>query len=199
MGKPRMNTTRAVILGIIIFFTIFMMLFGYILLDEYVFEDKPREARLEVEEVYFVDKDAEDGKTMLEVFVFVTNEGDKDCKSHIRGFAIDKDTNIALDDTDTETVSIEGQTTMESKLTFEVPSDSRYRVELLVFKDRKITVTGQGHVDLVVGGAAGSDYRTTTEDPEELKSTSADVPFVGPAGLIAAVVVSIIIFRRRRK
>ena len=198
MGKHKMNGTRAVILAVMIVLAIFMLIFGIILLDEYVIKDKPTKARLEVEEVYFVEKDVEDGKTALEVFVFVTNEGDMECDSHIRGFAIDKDTNIALDDTDTEEIKIKGQTTEESTLSFEVPSNSRYRIELLVFKDRKITVTGQGHVDLVVGGSAGSDYKTLFEDPEE-KGDDASMPFMGPLGLVGVVIISLLIFRRWRK
>lgn len=198
MGKSKMNGTRVVILIAIIFMALFMLIFGIVLLDEYVIKDRPTEARLVVEEVYFVAGDAEDGKTTLEVFVFVTNDGDKDCDSHIRGFAIDKDTNIALDDTDTEEVKIDGQSTQESTLTFVVPSDSRYRVELLVFKNDKITVTGQGHVDLVAGGTSGSDYITEEEDNEK-EASGAAIPFIGPLGLAGAVIVSVILFRRWRR
>jgi hypothetical protein len=199
MPKSKMNGTRVVILVLMIFLSILLLSFSVMLLKEYVIEDKPTKARLVVDEVYFVDKEDANGKTKLEVFVFVTNEGDLDCKSHIRGFAIDKDTNIAQDDTDTEDVKIEGQTTVESKLTFEIPESGRYRVELLVFKDKKITVTGQGHVDLVVGGSSGSDYRTTEGDDDSEKDDGASIPFIGPAGIIVVLIVSIFIFRRWRK
>jgi len=167
-----------------------------ILLNEYVFI-KEKEAELVVEETYFEKEEEVGGKTLLNVFVMVTNDGDKDCDSHVRAFIIDRDTNIAMDDTTTVDERIEGQTTFESGFQLSVPSNARYRVEILVFKDGMITVKGVGHIDLSSGGSSGQDYRTTMED--EVGEAKMDTPFLGPAALLAAVGVTVLIFRRWRK
>ncbi len=197
--REKMNATRAVILVIMILLLLFSGIFGWILIDEYVIPEKKTSARLDVEEVYFVENDVSQGKTRLEVFVFITNDGDEDCDSFIRAFAIDKDTNIAMDDTTTSIVEINGQTSHESQLDLEVPSDGRYRVELLIFKNDKITVKGQGFVDLNLGGSGGSDYRTLVEDPQSEVDDNKAVPFIGPGLMVIAILGAALIFRRWRK
>ena len=197
--RGKMNATRAVILVIMILLLLFSGLFGWILMDEYVIPEKKIKARLDVEEVYFVENYVSQGKTRLEVFVFITNDGDTDCDSFIRAFAIDKDTNIAMDDTTTSIVEIKGQTSHESQLGLNIPSDGRYRVELLIFKNGKITVKGQGFVDLNVGGSGGSDYRTSVSDPESIDDNEKDVPFIGPGLMVIAILGAALVFRRWRK
>ena len=192
----KMNPTRGVLLVVIIIALFFVIPFAYVLIDEYIIPEKKKEARLEVEEVYFVDKGQVGDKTNLHVFVIVTNQGDEDCRSHIRSYAVDKETNIALDDTSTSEINIDGQVSKESELLFRIPTDGSYRVEILVFENDKITVKGQGYVDLKLGGVEGSDYRTlvsTDDDKEE------SVPFLGPAALIAVVAVTTILYRRWRR
>ena len=195
----KMNTTRAILLIMTVIAVFFMIPFSYVLTMEYLVPDEEEDARLDVEEVYFVDKGKIGEKTNLHVFVFVTNQGDKDCDSHIRAFAVDEDTNIAMDDTSTTETEVEGDLTSEFLLQFLVPTNGSYRVEILVFKDEKITVKGQGDVDLRLSGTEGSDYRTTETAEEEGDDEGGAIPFVGPIGLATAVLLSIFVFRRWRR
>lgn len=168
-----------------------------ILVDEYLLVYE-KDAMLTVEETYF-EKDQRVGEQIeLNVFVMVTNDGDRDCDSHIRAFIIDRDTNIAMDDTTTEEVNIRGRSTHEASFELLVPEDASYRVEILVFKDDMITVKGVGHVDLAVGGTGGQDYRTTMED-EEVEGEKLSTPFLGPAAITAVLCVSVLLFRRLRR
>mgnify|MGYP006284773613 CR=1 FL=1 len=195
----KMNTTRVILLVMIVIAIFFMIPFSYVLTMEYLVPDEKEDARLDVEEVYFVDKGKIGDKTNLHVFVFVTNQGDKDCNSHIRAFAVDEETNIAMDDTSTTETEVEGDVTSEFLLQFLVPTNGSYRVEILVFKDEKITVKGQGDVDLRLSGTEGSDYRTTDTSEDEGDDNESAIPFVGPIGLATAVLLSIFVFRRWRR
>lgn len=200
MVEVEWNGPRVVVLIGAIILVLISAFLGWALIDEYLIEEEPSPAILDVEEVYFVENGRHLGKTKLDVFVFITNDGDKDCTSHIRAFAVDKDTNIAMDDTFTAEREIKGQTSDESSLSLEVPSDGKYRVELLVFKDDKITVKGLGYVDLKVGGTAGSDYRTTDGDPQIDKEDEEDaVPFVGFSLIIPVIIGIGFLYRRWRR
>lgn len=197
MKKMEWNGFKVSILvagGIVGLFSLIMV---GVLLDEYLFITE-KEAELVVEETYFEKEEEVQDQTLLNVFVMVTNDGDEDCESHIRAFIIDRDTNIAMDDTSTVDERIDGQTTFESGFQLSVPSDARYRVEILVFKDGMITVKGVGHIDLSAGGSSGQDYRTTMEDQADERSKM-NTPFLGPAALVAAICVTALIFRRWRK
>jgi hypothetical protein len=197
MVKIEWNGPRVIILIGVLILILVSAVMGWTLIDQYLIKEEPAPARLEVEEVYFVENGMSMGKTKMDVFVFITNDGDKDCRSFIRAFAVDKDTNIAMDDSSTTETEVKGQTSNEATLTLEVPSNGKYRVELLVFKDDKITVKGLGFVDLKTGGTAGSDYRTTDEDPMvEKEESSSAIPFIGP-GLIFAILAGVAIFYRR--
>ncbi len=200
MVKIEWNGPRVIILiGVLILIFVSTVL-GWTLIDHYLIKEEPTPARLEVEEVYFVESGMSLGKTKMDVFVFITNDGDKDCRSFIRAFAVDKDTNIAMDDSSTTETEIKGQTSNEATLSLEVPSNGKYRVELLVFKDDKITVKGLGFVDLKTGGNAGSDYRTTDEDPiSEADKDVSTIPFIGPGLIIAVLAVVTLIYRRWRR
>lgn len=164
-------------------------------------EDVLTEASLRVDEVYFVTKELEGEDYKLETFAFITNNGEKDCEVNIRAFAVDVNTNLAMDEDSTTVGTIEGQKTEEASLTVEVPKDGKYRVELLVFKDGKVTVKGSGVVNLQLAGTGGQDYRTSDseEPPEMKKETDSDSPTIfNFIGIILIVGVYIIYVKRRR-
>ena len=161
--------------------------------------DEPVGSILVVEEVYFVSEETSTGSMDLYVHVFVTNDGDEPCQSEIRAFAVDMETNLAMDEMGHTVGRIDDQTTSESMLLLTLPSDGRYRVELLIFKDGKITVKGTGTVNLYEAGSGGKDYRTDQEDAAAgaPKESAADVPFPR-IGAVAIVVLAVALITRRR-
>jgi hypothetical protein len=197
MLKVEWNGFKVIALIIIMILGFLSAIFTWILVDEYliVYETDPK---LEVEEAYFrIGKIVTDGSE-LEIFVLVTNVGDKDCNTHVRAYVVNKETNIAMDDATTEEVKIKGQSTHESSFNVIVPSDGRYRVEFLVYKNDMITVKGEGHVDLKADGNEGRDYWTAEEDESETKA-SLSTPFVGPTAILLVIIVFAFIVRRWRK
>ncbi len=89
-----------------------------------------------------------------------------------------------------------GATTEEAKITLEVPSDGKYRVELLVFKDERISVKGQGVVNLKTAQGGGQDFDTTASDSAEKERT---VPFLEWYLLLLPLALVPIFCRRWRK
>ena len=125
--------------------------------------------------------------------------GEKDCEVTLRAFAVDVNTNLAMDEDSTTVGTIEGQKTEEASLIVEVPKDGKYRVELLVFKDGKVTVKGSGVVNLQLAGTGGQDYRTSdSEEPPEMMKESSDSPTLFSfIGIILVVGMYIIYVKRR--
>ncbi|HHD15645.1 MAG TPA: hypothetical protein ENK47_02945 [Euryarchaeota archaeon] len=200
MRKIKWNGTKVILLLLMIFMLFVSLIFLVIVNGEYWTKEEPSKAKLEVEEAYFKTAGDSSGNTVLEVFIFVTNVGDLSCSSHIRAFAVDKETNIALDDATTDVVTIKGGTTDEASFMIEVPSSRSYRVEFLIFKDERITVKGEGSVDLRVAGSGGMDYfsKVTDTTPQEEKESAA-IPFIGPGAIIASAAVALLLIRRWRR
>jgi len=122
-------------------------------------------ARLSVDEVYFVARDLDNNKTSLEVFMFITNEGGKPAGVTIRAFAIDVTSNLAHGQDSTDIGNVRGESTSEAEMDIVLTSDRKYRIEVLLFKDGKVSIKGEATVNLQEGGYGGSDYRTTVSDP----------------------------------
>ena len=161
--------------------------------------DEPVGSILVVEEVYFVSEETSAGSMDLYVHVFVTNDGDESCQSEIRAFAVDVETNLAMDETGHTVGTIDDQTTSESMLMMTLPSDGRYRVELLIFKGGKITVKGTGTVNLYEAGSGGKDYRTDQVDPAADKAEEKEGAMPFPQiGAVALAVIAVALIARRR-
>ena len=121
-------------------------------------------SRIEVEEVYFVMTDQTQLYTNMDILVFITNDGKIDLSDvTVRAFAVETDSNLARDEAVKILGELKGQTTIEGKLTIELPNNDTYRVELLVFKDGKLTIRGSGTVNLKGVGQA-SPYKTDKDD-----------------------------------
>ncbi len=187
--------TKVFLLVLIIIMLAISTLFGVLLLlpDD----QEPVGAVLEVEEVYFVAKEADGDDIELEIFGFLTNDGDEPCEARIRAFAIDVQTNLAMDDTTAEVGEIVEQTTKEASLTVDLPRDGRYRVELLIFKDGKVSVKGQGTVNLAETGSGGQDYSTNTYDEPPAEKENATPSIFNALGVIVAVSLCILLVKRR--
>ncbi|MCK5772343.1 MAG: hypothetical protein KAH57_01010 [Thermoplasmata archaeon] len=201
MTKIEWTATKGWMLAIITIALFISAAIGLVIVID-ILSDEPVGSILVVEEVYFVSEETTSGSMDLYIHVFVTNDGDEHCQSEIRAFAVDVETNLAMDETGHTVGTIDEQTTSESMLLMTLPSDGRYRVELLIFKDGKITVKGTGTVNLYLAGSGGKDYRTDQEDPAAgaSKESAADVPFphIG-AVAIAVIAVALVVKRRWRR
>jgi hypothetical protein len=197
MVEVEWNGFKVFTLVLIMILAITSFVLSIVLINEYLIVYKT-DAKLEVEEAYFKSEESLFEDTELQIFVLVTNIGDKDCDTHVRAYVVNKETNIAMDDSTTEEVKIEGQSTHESSFNVMVPSNGRYRVEFLVYKNDMITVKGEGHVDLKAGGSEGRDYWTSEDDETESKA-SLSTPFLGPSAIFLVVTVFALVVRRWRK
>lgn len=198
MRKIEWTATKGWMVAIMAIALLLSAVLGLVIVID-MMNDEPVGSILVVEEVYFVSEETSSGSMDLYVHVFVTNDGDEPCKSEIRAFAVDVETNLAMDETGHTVGTIDDQATSESMLLLTLPSDGRYRVELLIFKDGKITVKGTGTVNLYQAGSGGKDYRTDLEDPAASapKENVADMPFP-QIGAMAIVVLAVALIARRR-
>jgi hypothetical protein len=158
----KMNKTREILLVIIV--AMLIVTSGLAFLVVLPRPDRPIAAELEIDEVYFVARDLGAGDYELEVFAFVSNEGEKDADVSIRAFAIDVNSNLALDQDSVDIGKVKGESTSEASLTMVLSADRTYRIELLLFKDGKVTIKGEGAVNLASAGSGGSDYKTKQKD-----------------------------------
>lgn len=136
MTKIKWTATKGWMLAIIIIALFLSAVIGLVIVIDKL-NDEPVGSILVVEEVYFVSEETSSESMDLYVHVFVTNDGDEPCNSEIRAFAVDVETNLAMDEASLTVGRIDDQTTSESTLGMTLPSDGRYRVELLIFKDGK--------------------------------------------------------------
>lgn len=194
--KKKMTSTKVILLGFILIMLILTSTFGYFLL--FPEEEGNVGAVLKVDEVYFVTKELQGEKYTLETFVFITNNGDADCQVEIRAFAINVDTNLAMDEASEDVGSVEAQKTKETSFTVDVPKDGKYRVELLIFKNDKVTVKGSGTVNLNQAGIGGEDYQTVeSEESAKDKKNEMAPTILNFLGVSLAVTIYVV-YRRRR-
>ncbi len=194
--KKKMTSTKVILLGFILIMLILTGIFGYFLL--FPEEEEAVGAVLKVDEVYFVTKELQGDKYTLETFVFITNNGDADCQVNIRAFAINVDTNLAMDEASEDVGSVEAQKTKETSFTVDVPKDGKYRVELLIFKNDKVTVKGSGTVNLDQAGAGGEDYQTVESEEPPADKKKARAPTILNFLGVSLVIATYVVYRRRR-
>jgi len=194
--KKKMPSTKVILLGFILIMLILTGIFGYFLL--FPEEEEAVGAVLKVDEVYFVTKELQGDKYTLETFVFITNNGDADCQVNIRAFAINVDTNLAMDEASEDVGSVEAQKTKETSFTVDVPKDGKYRVELLIFKNDKVTVKGSGTVNLDQAGAGGEDYQTVESEEPPADKKKARAPTILNFLGVSLVIATYVVYRRRR-
>lgn len=166
-----------------------------------------KSSRLKVDEVYFRTEDRLGGEdTALSIMIFLTNDEDGDIDSvSVRAFAVETDSNLAMDEDRVVMGKIGGQTTSEGRLNITVPNNESYRVEILVFEESKLTLKGSGTIDLKGVGVA-SDYRTerggsgapsfeASEDDTKLSDLAGEgsAPFALCMFLILGFVIVIVI------
>ncbi len=198
MSKFKWTATKGWMLAIITIALFLSAVIGLVIVIDKL-NDEPTGSILLVEEVYFLSEETSSGSMDLSVHVFITNDGDEPCQSEIRAFAVDVETNLAMDEASLNVGTIDDQTTSESMLMMTLPSDGRYRVELLIFKDSKITVKGTGTVNLYDAGSGGKDYRTDQADPsaDDVEDEEDAMPFP-QIGAVVAVVIAVTLAAKRR-
>jgi hypothetical protein len=192
----------------IVFFVIFAssvllatLLGTVILYQKFIYKEERTDAILEVEEVYFVLIDSSPNEYRISVKMFVTNVGETDCKAKVRAFIIDRESNIAMDDSESDVGTIPAGRTIETSLEMDVLYNGSFRVELLVFKDGLITVKGSGVVNLAYKGTGGSDYQNTdTDDTERAEEKGGAIPFIGvPTIILSAFLIAILMVAIKRR
>ena len=192
------------IVGIVIVIALvllFSILGSAIIYRDVIKKHQKTDAFLEVEEVYFILLPSEKGGYRLSVTTFITNTGEKDCVSKLRGFGIDKKTNLAMDDIEIGIGTIPAGKTVEFSSEMEFEKNVTYRIDLIIFKDGLISVKGLGYVNLAHQGAGGKDYQTIEYDSGDPPDERKGLPFPGIALLITAAFLTAALFaaaRRRR-
>ena len=187
----KMAPHRIVLIVLVAFFLLMVALLGGLLFyKEVIYKEEKTDAILVVEEVYFVLAQSNTESYRISVKVFISNDGEKDCDAKVRGFIIDKDSNLAMDDTEAAAGRIPAGKTVETSLEMEVLYNGSFRVELLVFKDGLITVKGSGNINLAQFGTGGKDYSNTVTDPTEEDEKGSALPF---PGIGVAIVTSTIV------
>jgi len=202
MTEDTFPTRRIVAIVIVISMLLVAGFLGLALAyKEFFAKETVEDAYLIVEEVYFVLETSEPGGYRLKVSVFITNAGEKDCYTKLRGFGIDKGSNLAMDDTEVGIGLIEAGTTGEYTGHLEFSYNGTFRVELIIFKDGLISVKGLGFVNLADQGTGGQDYKNTDWDGPVEEKTEPAMPFIGIAPIIAIAAIAALgytAFRRRR-
>lgn len=202
MATRKVPVHKKVLIVLLVTFVIINIIFGSIIFyQEVIYEEELKDALLTVDEVYFLLEESTDGKIHLSVIAFISNEGEMDCQARIRAFAIDADSNLAMDDAVENVGKVPAGKTVEASLEMELDYNGSFRIELMVFKDDMITVKGYGTVNLAYHGFGGSDYYNTETDPTEEGEEKASAPFpaVGTVAVISVLAALIIGYRKRRR
>ena len=202
MATKKVPFHKKVLIVLLVTFVIINIIFGSILFyQEVIYEEELKDAVLTVDEVYFLLEESTDGKILLSVIAFISNEGEKDCQARIRAFAIDADSNLAMDDAEENVGKVPAGKTVETSLEMELDYNGSFRIELMVFKDDMITVKGYGTVNLAYQGFGGSDYYNTETDPtmEGVEKSSTPFPAVGTVAVISVLAALFIGYRKRRR
>jgi len=206
---------------VIVWVVTMVVLLGYVLLGIGITQLPEEEsgARIIVDQVFFHSKDVDQETLDLEVYIYITNNGDRDCKVVISAYALDVRTNLVKDTASLDLGTVEGQSTLRGSLRVQLDRLKQYRVELVVQKEQMIAVKGSGTVNLKEAGSGGVDYKTDYEsgandDTEDYKSIPLIAPEMGTASaapflficilLVPGIIVVIAIFyfvsrRRGRK
>jgi len=163
-GRIEMTPTRELILVLVV--AMLIVVSGLTFLAALPRPDLKSGAELSVDEVYFVARDLGGNESSLEVFMFITNEGGKPAGVTIRAFAIDVTSNLAHGQDSADIGTVKSDSTSEASMDIVLTNDRKYRIEVLLFKDGKVTIKGEAVVNLEAGGYGGSDYSTTMGDDD---------------------------------
>ena len=197
-----------------------IVLMGYLLLGLglSLLPERESNARIIVDQVFFHSKDVDQSTLDLEVYIYITNNGDKGCSVTISAYALDVRTNLVKDTASLNLGEVSGQSTLRGSLRVQLDRSKQYRVELVVQKEQMIAVKGSGTVNLKEAGAGGVDYKTDYEaddDDEEIDTWGSGFPAVPKMeassapllflcllivpGIIVVVIVIYFVARRRGK
>jgi len=199
-GKEKWTWTKRLLLVFIIIMIGLNALLGYQLIFPEEEEVETTGAYLLVDKVYFGAEDIGVKNCDLDIYMFITNEGDESCIVRVWAFVVDVDSNLAMDDKNVTIGTIEGEKTKEASVKVNVPRNGRYVVKLVVFKDGKITVKGKGTVDLRSAGGGGEDYHSTEGDDARKLTEPMDVETPSLftfLGVTLAICAGVIYLKRR--
>ena len=160
--RKKMPYTLAIIVfSLLVCIVVMSALFSSVLADE-----APKQAYLQVDDVFFVLTDSENGlrtdMVNIDVTAFITNKGKLDAKDvEIIAFTVDKNTNLALDKTTFDVGSIPKDKTSSSEFSLSMPNNDSYVIELIIFENGKIALKGSGTLDLKWNsGNQGNGFRS---------------------------------------
>lgn len=178
--------------------TVICLILGTVLIVMVLDEDE--EASLFVDEVYFIGRETERTDMAIDVEVWLTNEGKGTVETvSVNVFAVETDSNLARANASMNIGEMKGKRSSKAIMSMEVPLNDTYRIEVLVFKDGKLTITGSGILDLTKAGYPrdyGTD-RNLDEEKEEKKDVEAEsticvfIAIIG-MGILVLVVVLLI-------
>jgi len=161
--------------------TVICLILGTILFVMILDEDE--EASLFVDEVYFIGRDTGRTDMTIDVEVWLTNEGKGAARTvSVNVFAVETDSNLARANASMNLEGMNGKRSSKALMSMEVPLNDTYRIEVLVFKDGKLTITGSGILDLTKAGYP-RDYDTDRNLDEEREEKDGG----GVSGSVCAV------------
>jgi len=196
VGGSIMGNKGLIVLSVLL--TVICLILGTILFVMILDEDE--EASLFVDEVYFIGRDTGRTDMTIDVEVWLTNEGKGAARTvSVNVFAVETDSNLARANASMNLEGMKGKRSSKALMSMEVPLNDTYRIEVLVFKDGKLTITGSGVLDLTKAGYP-RDYdtdRNLDEEKEEKRSGDAEsticvsIAIIG-MGILVLVVVLLI-------
>ncbi len=167
-------------------------------------DSRPHDAYLIVEQVYFESAELGDETYDLIVKAYVTNDGDRAADVRVSAFVKEVNTNIVFDSNTDDLGKMKGKTTKRADMNVEIDSKRKYIVEIIAYKDGKVTVRGSGTINLAMAGAGGEDYRTdlVDEPPEDSRGMDGAVsglPFPALAVLLPTILIAALVIRRWKR
>jgi hypothetical protein len=120
-------------------------------------QEPEEQAVLYIDEVFFLfsGSNSASEKVTIDVTTFITNRGTADAKDvQIIAFAIDEDSNLAMDKTTFTVGDIPKDNTKPTEFSITMPNNVSYNIRLIILESGRLVIKGTGtvHLDRDYGG-----------------------------------------------
>jgi hypothetical protein len=159
--EDRQGRRIAATLGIVILFLVIGMVLSTALTSAPADESK-KGVYLRIDEVFFLLEGKGTDKISIGVTAFISNIGSEGAENvEIVAFVIEKNSNLALDQTTYTVGSIEKEKTKIAEFSLAMPDDDSYTIKLILMESGRISIRGSGNVNLNShSGGSGTRFAT---------------------------------------
>ncbi len=171
-------------------------------------KEPEEQAVLDIDDVFFLysGSKSELEKVTIDVTTFITNKGTADAKDvQIIAFAIDDDSNLAMDKTTFTVGDILKENTKPTEFSITVPNNDSYNIRLIILENGKLAIKGTGtvHLDKNFGGRGTRftpDYESDGDDDHGFAKEDEHFFVVSSSFillfLICIIMVTVIVLKR---